>query len=127
MYKVSAIYTPPADTELWFDHEHYANVHVPMMNRELPGRVPLVAVDLDVGLETLCRTRVAGDGATSRCPEAPELVAPLVANLYFDSRDDAYGFADFVTSEDARALHEDVAKYTNCDIHWTVGEVRKPG
>jgi hypothetical protein len=127
MYKVSAIYTPPRGQELWFDHNYYGNVHVPMMNRDFPGKVPFVAVDLDLGVETLVRTTVADGTATSAKPSAPCVVAPLIANIYFENRTDAYEFADFVTSSDAAALHADVVKYTNCDIHWTVGELHKPG
>jgi len=126
MYKVSAIYTPPPDAELWFDHEHYGAVHVPMMNRILPGKVKLVGVEIDLGVETLVRTTVSQGNATSVKATSHELFAPLVANIFFDNREDALDFANFVTSSDAQELHTDVPKYTNCDIHWTVGEVHKP-
>ena len=127
MYKVRAVYTPPAEAELWFDNDYYFTVHVPMMQRDFPGKVPFTGVDVETKVETLCRTDVANGVATSATPAVAELITPLVANIYFGNRDDAYAFADFVTGPDAAGLHADISKYTNCGIHWTVGELHQPG
>ena len=126
MYNVRAVYTPPAQGEMRFEHEYYFNVHVPMMNGDFPGKSPFSGVDIEGGIETLYRTSVSEGRALSAKPSSPEIIAPLIANIYFKNRQDTYAFADFVTGDETVALHADVPKYTNCDIHWTVGELQQP-
>lgn len=127
MYKVSACYVPPEEESMYFDYAHYLSVHVPMMDSILPGKVPLKKVDISRNVETLARTRFVGGRAKSERAASAESVSPLVVNIYFDDRDDAYAFADFVVGEDAAELHRDLVKFTNCSIRWMVGEVKEFG
>ena len=121
MFKVSAIYEPPFDEEMWFDLDLYNSVHVPMMAKDFAGRVPFTKIDIKINVRELCVTQ--GRPAVSTQSETTVFVSPLVANIYFDTRQDADDFGGFVCGPGAANLHKDLANYTNCSIRWILGEM----
>ena len=127
MHKVSAIYVPPEGADIWFDRDYYNAVHVPMMARDFAGKVPFTKLELQWNVTEMVNTKTATPSANSTHSPPNVVVSPFVADIYFDTEEDARRFADFVVSNDAASLHTDVPKYTNCDIKWVISEIELPG
>ena len=109
MYKIRATYLPRA--EMRFDLEYYHRVHVPLARATTAGRFNIRAMDVESDAVMLT------DATVKR--------APCVLSLSFDSLDDVDGFRRLLLSNDVEALRADVPRYTNCDLEWTLSEVRE--
>jgi uncharacterized protein (TIGR02118 family) len=107
-YRIRATYLPRA--EMRFDLEYYFRVHVPLARQTTAGRVNIrsMAVESNAVLLT--------DPSAKR--------APCVLSLTFDSPEDVDAFRRLLLSQDVNALCADVPRYTNCDLEWTLSEVR---
>lgn len=109
MFKVRATYLPRQDME--FDFEYYFRVHVPLAQREGQGRIKPVKIEVETGCETLM------------APGEPK--SPCVFCIYFAEQQDVEGFRRFLASSGTDPMREDVRNYTNCELEWTVCEVRE--
>lgn len=110
MYRIKATYLPCESME--FDRDYYLDKHVALAHKQLAGRVQAKKIDVEFNVTSLFDQ---------------ELVkSPCVFNLYVETSDDVAAFQTFMQSEAADVLKEDVAKYTNCEIEWTVSELVEP-
>lgn len=108
MYKIRATYLPKPG--MTFDLEYYLREHVALARVQTAGRVPIRRMDVETGTVMLM-----GEGAAR---------SPCVFSLYLDTQDDVETFRRFLQSDAVEPLRRDVARYTNCDLEWTVCEVR---
>lgn len=108
MYKIRATYLPRAD--MTFDMAYYLREHVALARTQTAGRVPIRRMDVETGAAMLM-----GGAAQSPC----------VFSLYLDTLADVETFRAFLQSEAVEPLRRDVARYTNCELEWTVCEVRE--
>lgn len=107
MFKVRATYLPRSDMR--FDLDHYFRVHVPLAKAQADGRVNVRKIDVETGATLLLD------------PEVQR--APCVFSIYFDTAEDVEAFRRFLLSPATAPMREDVPKYTNCELEWTVCEV----
>ncbi len=110
MYKVRATYLPHAG--MHFDHAYYFREHVALAGRQTAGRVNIRRIEVESD------ERLLLDGGTLR--------APLTFCAYLDSLADVEGFRRFLTADPAvEPLRDDVPNYTDCELVWSVCEVRE--
>ncbi len=107
MFKVRATYLPREGMK--FDHEYYFRVHVPLAQAQAEGHVNIRKIDVETHAELLLE------------PERKR--APCVFSVYFDTREDLEAFRRFLVSPHTQPMRDDVSKYTNCELEWTVCEV----
>ena len=107
MYAIRATYIPRED--MHFDKEYYVSHHIPLAQKLLAGRIHYLQMHVEFN------TRVLMNGN--------ELRSPGVFVLLVESKDDVENFRAFRLSDDVKPLRDDVKKYTNCDLEWTVAEV----
>ncbi len=109
MYKVRATYLPrPGMT---FDLEYYFRVHVPLAQRQGEGRLNIVRLEVESGATLLM--------------DPEQVRAPCVFSIYFRERGDVEKFRDFLAGPGTEPMRRDVPNYTNCEIEWSVCEVRE--
>ena len=107
MYKIRAIYLPCESME--FDRNYYLDKHIALAHKQLAGKVQAKKIDVEFNVVSLFNQ---------------ELVkSPCVFNLYVETANDVAAFQAFMQSEAVQVLKEDVAKYTNCELEWTVSEL----
>lgn len=109
MYKIRATYLPRPD--MTFDLAYYLREHVALARKQTAGRVPIRRMDVEMGTTPLLGTGPAH--------------SPCVFSVYLDSLDDVETFRNFLQGEAVDPLRRDVARYTNCELEWTVCEVRE--
>lgn len=107
MYKIRATYLPR--DEMTFDRDYYFRVHVPLAKAQAEGRIAIRKIEVETGAELLL--------------EPGEKRSPCAFCLYFDTRDDVERFRRFLVGPATRPMREDVPRYTNCELEWTVCEV----
>ena len=107
MYRIRATYLPCESMK--FDREYYLENHVALAHQQLAGKVQAKKIDVEFNVVSLFNQ---------------ELVkSPCIFNLYVETSDDVAAFQAFMQSEAVQVLKEDVAKYTNCELEWTVSEL----
>lgn len=109
MYKVRATYLPRED--MHFDLDYYFKVHVPLSKQQAEGKINIVKIDVESSAELLLEPGVK--------------TSPCVFSIYFNNREDVEQFRKFMRGPGVDAMREDVPKYTNCDLEWTVCEVQE--
>lgn len=107
MFAVHAVYQPRADMR--FDRDYYLAHHVPLAEKTFAGKVPAKGF------------RVYWD--TGSLFDAEAAAAPCTLEILFETMADVNRFRDFVAGPESRALHDDIPKYTNCAVAWTVSEI----
>lgn len=107
-YKIRATYLPRPD--MTFDMAYYLREHVALARRQTAGRVPIRRMDVEMGTALLM-----GSGPAQ---------TPCVFSVYLDTLEDVETFRRFLQSDAVEPLRRDVAQYTDCDLEWTVCEVR---
>jgi uncharacterized protein (TIGR02118 family) len=108
MYRIRATYLPRAGME--FDLDYYFRVHVPLAQQVTAGRVNIRSMEVESNAVLLT------DPTSKR--------AACVLSLTFDSLEEVEAFRRLLLSRDVDALRADVPRYTNCDLEWTLSEVR---
>lgn len=108
MYKIRATYLPRPD--MTFDMAYYLREHVALARAQTAGRVPIRRMEVEMGTALLM-----GDGPVQ---------SPCVFTVYLDSLDGVEAFRNFLQGDAVDPLRRDVARYTNCELEWTVCEVR---
>jgi hypothetical protein len=93
-----------------FDLEYYFRVHVPLARRHAPQTPEILKIEVESGTTLL----LDGD----------RRLAPCVFCLYFRDRADVEAFRRFLTGPGTEAMRRDVPNYTNCELEWSVCEVR---
>jgi uncharacterized protein (TIGR02118 family) len=109
MYKVRATYLPRKDMR--FDMDYYLREHVPLAKARTAGKLNISRIEVEAGATLLM--------------EPGERCSPCVFCLYFASREDVEAFRHFLNSTDTELLRQDVPRYTNCELEWTVCEVNE--
>ena len=107
MYKIKATYLPRED--MTFDLDYYFRVHVPMAASKIDPGIAVLKVEVESKAESLLEP---GAKAT-----------PCVFAVYLPDRKDVDRFRALLQSDAVNPLREDVPKYTNCELEWTVSEV----
>ena len=107
MYVIRATYKPRDD--MHFDQDYYVKNHIPLAQKLLAGRVHYLQMHAEFDM------RVLMDGN--------ELRSPCIFVLYVESMDDVEQFRAFRREPQVEPLREDIKKYTNCDLEWTVAQV----
>lgn len=111
MYRIRATYLPRDDMK--FDHEYYFREHVALAQKQTAGKVNIKKIEVESEEELLLET---GD----KC-------SPLVFILHLETLKDVEQFRQFFQTPDIVPLFEDVPKYTNCEIKWTVSKLHEVG
>jgi hypothetical protein len=109
MFKVRASYLPRADG--WFDLDYYLREHVRLARQQTDGRLDILRIEVE-------------SHSTALLDPALKL-APCVFCLYFREHADVDAFRAFLSSPAVEPLRADVPRYTNCELEWTVCEVRE--
>lgn len=109
MYRICATYLPRAG--MHFDLEYYFRVHVPLSKRQTAGRIRIVKMEVETGVTALMNSA--------------DVRSPCVFCIYLPEREDVDAFRRFLAGPDTEPLRQDVALYTNCELEWTVSEVRE--
>ena len=109
MFKVRATYLPRADMR--FDMDYYLREHVRLAGQQTAGKLGISRIEIEMD------TRLLMESGVQR--------APCVFCLYFASEKDVEAFRRFLVSADTEPLRADVARYTNCELEWTVCEVKE--
>ena len=107
MYRIRATYLPCESME--FNRDYYLANHVALAYKQLAGNVQAKKIDVEFNVVSLM--------------DQESLQSPCVFNLYVETADDVAAFQAFVQSEAAQPLREDIPKYTNCAVEWTVAEL----
>ena len=107
MYAIRATYISRDD--MHFDQDYYIKNHIPLAQKQLAGRVRYLMMHAEFDM------RVLMDG--------DELRSPCVFVLYVQTMDDVEAFREFRRGPEVLPLRDDIAKYTNCDVEWTVAKV----
>lgn len=107
MYKIRATYLPRDDMK--FDLEYYFRVHVPLAAANMDPRIAVHKVEVESNAEFLL--------------EPGRKATPCVFTVYLDDKRDVDRFREFLQSDGVTPMREDVPKYTNCELEWTVCEV----
>lgn len=94
-----------------FDFEYYFRVHVPLAKSQATGKLDILRIEVETRSELLMDPGVKG--------------TPCVFCVYFKSREDVDTFRNFMMSAAVQPMRDDVAKYTNCELEWSVCEVRE--
>ncbi|MFQ5982918.1 MAG: EthD domain-containing protein [Woeseiaceae bacterium] len=92
-----------------FDRDYYVKHHIPLAQKQLAGRVRYLQMHAEFDMHVL----MDGD----------DLRSPCVFVLYVETWKDVEAFQAFRRSSEVGPLREDIEKYTNCDLEWTVAEV----
>lgn len=109
MYKIRATYLPRAD--MTFDMTYYLREHVALARKQTAGRVAIRRMEVEMD--------------TTPLPGTGPAQSPCVFSVYLDTRADVEAFRRFLQSDAVEPLREDVARYTNCELEWTLCEVRE--
>ena len=107
MYKVRATYLPRDG--MHFDMSYYLREHVALARAKTSGKLNISRIEVEVN--------------TTLLMEPGTLRTPCVFCLYFADHEDVESFRRFLDSPDTDALREDVPRYTNCEMEWSVCEV----
>jgi hypothetical protein len=109
MYKVRATYLPrPGMT---FNLDYYFRVHVPLAQQQAAGRLNIVKLEIESGATALMNPDQA--------------LAPCVFCIYFKGLEDVETFRRFMAGPGTDPMRADVPRYTNCELEWSVCEVRE--
>ncbi len=108
MYRIRATYLPREDMQ--FDLDHYFRVHIPLARKITAGKL------------NIRRMGVESNGGLLL--EEGGIGAPCVLCIDVDSMEDVAAFRRLLQSEDVEPLRQDVPRYTNCALEWTVSEIR---
>jgi uncharacterized protein (TIGR02118 family) len=108
MYRIRATYLPRPD--LVFDLAYYFRVHVPLAQKTTAGKLKIRRMEVESRAESLLEPGSGG--------------APCVLCIDLETLDDVAAFRRLLQSDAVQALREDVPRYTNCALEWTVSEVR---
>ena len=110
MYKVSAIYHSGDDT--FFDLEHYFNVHVPLALKQMAlGNLKFIKREIVQNVKDMFD---------------PSKTGPVfIISYILESKQDVEEFVAFMKTDLIQPLIEDVPKYTNCEVEWTISEVEE--
>jgi len=111
MYTVRATYLPRDDME--FDLDYYFREHVRLAKSQTAGKIDFKKIEVETGAEVL--------------QQPGEKRSPCVFVVYLETLEEVEKFRKFFETPDVVPLAEDVPKYTNCDIEWTVAEVHEVG
>ena len=109
MYKVRATYLPRPDMQ--FDLEYYFRVHVPLAKEQAAGRLNIVKLEVETGCTALM--------------DPTEELSPCVFCIYFKDHEDVETFRRFMAGPGTDPMRADVPRYTNCELEWSVCEVRE--
>lgn len=109
MFKVRATYLPRPDMK--FDFDYYFRVHVPLAMQQGKGRIRILKIEVETGSTSLM--------------EPGERLSPCVFSIYFAEQQDVAEFRDFMRSSGTDPMREDVSRYTNCELEWTVCQVQE--
>lgn len=91
-----------------FDYDHYANVHLPLAERQMAkGKLPFLK-------------RVLQKRSVNFFTGAP--LDALSLTYVLESQGDVRAFQEFMHSEHVAPLVEDAEKYTDCVLIWSTGE-----
>lgn len=107
MYKIKATYLPRPDMS--FDLDYYFRVHVPLSQAHMDPGIAVHKIEVESKAESLLKP---GSKST-----------PCVFSVYLKTREDVDRFREFLQSDGVAPMRDDVPKYTNCEIEWTVCEV----
>ncbi|MEX2124210.1 MAG: EthD family reductase [Woeseia sp.] len=109
MFKIRGTYLPKPG--MHFDLDYYFRVHVPLAQQQTAGRLRIQKVEVETHTAPLLG------------PDEPS--TPCVFCVYLPEKEDLESFRQFLTSPHADPLKEDVIRYTNCDLQWTVCQVHE--
>lgn len=108
MYRIRATYLPRPD--MVFDLEYYFRVHVPLARETTAGKINIRRMEVEVHSGLLLDPARQG--------------APCVLCIDLESEEDVAAFSRLLQSDAVQALREDVPRYTNCALEWTVSGIR---
>lgn len=111
MYRVRATYLPRDDMK--FDYDYYFREHVALAQRQTSGKLNIVKIEVETEEELLL--------------ESGDKCSPLVFIIHLETLQDVDKLRQFFQSPDIVALQEDVPKYTNCELKWTVSKLHEIG
>lgn len=107
MYKIKATYLPRDG--MVFDLDYYFRVHVPLAGAHMDPGIAVHKIEVESNAESLLEP---GNKAT-----------PCVFAVYLSEKKYVDRFRAFLQTDGVAPMREDVPKYTNCEIEWTVCEV----
>ena len=107
MYRIRAIYLSRPD--MHFDRDYYQKQHLSLAHRQLGDNIVPVRMDVEWDVRGLM-----GDAAVE---------SPCTLSIYLESWSDVEKFRQFMQSPAVQPLIDDVPRYTNCSLAWTVAQV----
>ncbi len=111
MYTVRATYLPREDME--FDLDYYFREHVKLAKTQTEGKINFAKIEVETEAEVL--------------QEPGAKRSPCVFVVHLETLEEVEKMRHFFETPDVLPLAEDVAKYTNCDIEWTVAKLHEVG